>query len=1074
MRETTAGDAVRRNGSIPIPPRVIAVITGLLGAVLAILTPLLPVRQSTVQIDWPQNNTLASLNAPLISYVPTDLWISVPCHAVAGLSGTKSVLVSTVPKQAPNAVDRGLLVERIGDNLSVIVRNTPLLSAPLDRVLTPACQRLEITAHADKITARFVGLVHDATDRRPGEPIKGELGGYDWRPQLVGVFTDLSGPAPAGLRLTAAVDTRYDNSPSVIKFLAMVVGAASTGLSLVALHRLDTRDGRKRKRLLPLRWWRRRPVDMAVLTMLLWWHFVGANTSDDGFILTWARVSEHAGYLSNYYRWFGTPEAPFGWYNDFLALWAHVSTASVWMRLPELAIALLCWTLIIRVVIPRLGHAVRHKGVAQWTAAGMFLAFWLPFNNGLRPEPVIAVSILLTWCLVERAVATRRLLPAAVACIMAAITVLSGPTGIAAVGVLLIAIRPLSAIVRQRARQFGYAALLSPILAAGLITLTLAFRDQTLIGEVQANMLRSTVGPSLKWFQEYVRYERLFQPNPDGAIARRYPVLALLIALGVTVAMTLRKNRIPGTASGPSRRIIGLTIFALVTIMFTPTKWTHHFGAFAGLAGALGALVAVAVTSAGMRSPRNRSLYAALVCFVLALSFASVNGWWYVSNFGVPWSNSFPHWHFGISTLFLGLSVLAVVLAAWLHLTDRDQPRLTPQRPALALIAESPLAIASWIVVMWAVASLTMGMVNQYPAWSVGRSNLQTLAGKSCGLADDVLVEQDPNAGMLTPTDVPVAAGLDSTLNFAFTPDGIPKNVSADISATPPGSDNFVERNAGGQDNASDTGAAGGGITLATGVNGSRAPLPFNLDPARTPVLGSFQPGRQEPARLQTAWYRLPHTDPGRPLIVVSAAGRFGPSRLKAEFANDKHQILAERSFADVGAAPAWRNLRMPRSEAPAGSTQIRLIANDNDLAPGRWMAITPPRIPTLQSLQIAVGSTQPVLLDWLVGMAFPCQRPFNHKNGVIEVPQWRILPDRFGADANSPVMDYLGGGPLGITELLLKATTVPTYLNHDWQRDWGSLQQFRLYYPAEDALLQLDHQQRSGLWSPAPLRKSR
>ena len=35
-------------------------------------------------------------------------------------------------------------------------------------------------------------------------------------------------------------------------------------------------------------------------------------------------------------------------------------------------------------------------------------------------------------------------------------------------------------------------------------------------------------------------------------------------------------------------------------------------------------------------------------------------------------------------------------------------------------------------------------MTDQYPAWSVGRSNLQALTGKTCGLADDVLVELDP------------------------------------------------------------------------------------------------------------------------------------------------------------------------------------------------------------------------------------------------------------------------------------------------------------------------------------------
>ena len=93
--------------------------------------------------------------------------------------------------------------------------------------------------------------------------------------------------------------------------------------------------------------------------------------------------------------------------------------------------ALACWWVISREVIPRLGHAVKTSRAAAWTAAGMFLAFWLPLNNGLRPEPIIALGILLTWCSVERAVATSRLLPVAIACIIGALTLFSGPTGIA-------------------------------------------------------------------------------------------------------------------------------------------------------------------------------------------------------------------------------------------------------------------------------------------------------------------------------------------------------------------------------------------------------------------------------------------------------------------------------------------------------------------------------------------------------------------------------------------------------------------------------------------------------------------
>ena len=171
--------------------------------------------------------------------------------------------------------------------------------------------------------------------------------------------------------------------------------------------------------------------------------------------------------------------------------------------------------------------------------------------------------------------------------------------------------------------------------------------------------------------------------SPDGSVARRFAVLALLLALAVSVAMSLRKGRIPGTAAGPSRRIIGITIISFLTMMFTPTKWTHHFGVFAGLAGSLGALAAVAVAAAAMTSRRNRTIFAAAVLFMTALSFASVNGWWYVSNFGVPWSNAFPEWQFGFTTILLGLSVLALLVAAWFHFTGRERARPPSEPPPL-------------------------------------------------------------------------------------------------------------------------------------------------------------------------------------------------------------------------------------------------------------------------------------------------------------------------------------------------------------------------------------------------------
>ncbi len=1058
--------------------RLIAVIAGLLGAALAIATPLLPVTQTTAALNWPQNGVLQSVNAPLIGYVATDLTITVPCRAAAGLTGPqnagKTVLLSTVPKQAPKAVDRGLLIERVNNDLLVIVRNTPVVSAPLNEVLSPACQRLTFTAHADNVTGEFVGLVQGPEDDDPGEPLRGERSGYDFRPQIVGVFTDLAGPAPPGLEFSATIDSRYSSSPTLLKMLAMVIGVAMTVIALGALHVLDTADGRGVKRFLPARWWSVSPLDGVVAAVLVWWHFVGANTSDDGYILTMARVSEHAGYMANYYRWFGTPEAPFGWYYDLLALWAHVSTTSAWVRLPTLLMALACWWLISREVIPRLGHSVKTNRAAAWTAAGMFLAFWLPLNNGLRPEPIIALGILLTWCSVERGVATSRLLPVAIAIIIGALTLFSGPTGIAAVGAMLVAVGPLKTIVAAHTSRFGYLALLAPILAACTVTIILIFRDQTLIGELQASTFKSAVGPSLAWFDEHIRYERLFTTSPDGSVARRFAVLTLLLALAVSVAMALRKGRIPGTALGPSRRIVGITIISFLAMMFTPTKWTHHFGVFAGLAGSLGALAAVAVTAAAMKSRRNRAMFAAAVLFVMALSFATVNGWWYVSNFGVPWSNQFPEWHFGFTTMLLGLSVVALLIAAWFHFTDNDVSPPGPLR-RWQRIVQSPLAIAAWLLVMFEVLSLTLAMTDQYPAWSVGRSNLEALTGKTCGMAEDVLVERDPNAGLLTPIDTPLGEALGAGIAEGFGPNGIPTDVSADEVMSGPGTATNFADSPEGEETAGEAGTEGG-TTAAAGVNGSRARLPYNLDPRRTPVMGSWRSGTQQPAVLRSAWYRLPPRDEAGPLMVVTAAGRFDPGEVVVQWATDEEAAEGEPggtvSFADVGASPAWRNLRVPMSAIPRQATQVRLVATDDDLSPQHWIAITPPRIPQLQTLQEVVGSQDPVLLDWLVGMAFPCQRPFGHQNGVVEVPKWRILPDRFGAEANSPVMDNLGGGPLGITELLLRATTVPSYLKDDWFRDWGALQQLTPFYSnAQPARLDLGSATRSGLWSPAPLR---
>ena len=216
---------------------------------------------------------------------------------------------------------------------------------------------------------------------------------------------------------------------------------------------------------------------------------------------------------------------------------------------------------------------------------------------------------------------------------------------------------------------------------------------------------------------------------------------------------------------------------------------------------------------------------------------------------------------------------------------------------------QSPLAIAAWVLVFFEVLSLTLAMIDQYPAWTVGRSNLEALTGKTCGLANDVMVEQDPNAAMLAPVGVPIGDALDAVTAEGFGPNGIPSDVSADPVMEPPGGGSFVESD----DDLVTSSEAGteGGTTVAAGVNGSRARLPYALDPARTPVMGSWRSGTQQPAVLRSAWYQLPPRDQAGPLLVVSAAGRFDPGDVIVQWAGDDGESAGGIGFARRGRGPS-------------------------------------------------------------------------------------------------------------------------------------------------------------------------
>ncbi|MBI3228409.1 MAG: arabinosyltransferase [Mycolicibacterium cosmeticum] len=1049
--------------------RLVAIIAGIVGLLLCALTPLLPVKQTTATITWPQAPTadgfVGNLTAPLVSGAPLALDVSIPCQAVATLPASGGLVFSTIPPGGIDATRNGLFARATTDTVFVAFRDAVTAVAPRAAVNSGACSTLHIWANGGGVGADFVGI-----------PGAAGTAAIEKKPQVAGIYTDLKIVAQAGLSARVDIDTRFISRPTALKAAVMGLGVLSVLISIGALAVLDRRTSHRIERAWR-RFWRVRPAtgiaDIAVIGGLLVWHVIGAISSDDGYNLTMARVSGEAGYVANYYRYFGASEAPFDWYQSVLSHLAAISTAGVWMRLPALLAGIGTWILLSRWLIPRLGRKLAVNRIAVWTSAAVFLAAWFPFNNGLRPEPLIAFGVLAAWALVEFTIASRRLWPAAAAVVVAVFTVTLAPQGILVLAPLLVGSRAVISVIRDRRAVLPA---LCAFAAAASLLAVVVFRSQTLAGVAEAVRIKYTVGPTISWYQEFLRYYFLtVEDSTDGSLTRRFSVLVLLLCLFGMIAVLLRKGRISGLASGPMWRLIGIAGVGLLLLTFTPTKWAVQFGAFAGISGAFGAVTAFTFARVGLHSRRNLALYVTALLFVLAWATSGINGWFYTGNYGVPWFDRQPVLAGApVTSMFLALAIITAVLAGWLHFridyAGHTEVANTGRNRALA---STPLLIVAVIMVVLEAGSMAKGFVQRYPAYTTASANLGALrsglSGTSCAMADDVLVEADPNAGSLQPVPGQTYGQygpLGGENPVGFTPNGI----SDTLEPPKPVVANPGTVNSDGSPNKPNVGiayAAGtGGGYGPVGVNGSNVFLPFGLDPARTPVMGSYKENTTA-AKATSSWYQLPPRSADRPLVTVAAAGaiwyydeegefHYGQS-LKLQWGvhrpDGSYQALDSVQPIDVFAQFAWRNLRFPLAWAPPEANVARLVADDPNLSDDQWFGFTPPRVPQLQTAQQFLGSQTPVMLDIATAANFPCQRPFAEHLGVAELPQYRILPNVKQVVVSSNMWQSAQkGGPFLFIQALLRTSTIPTYLRNDWYRDWGSLERYNPVVPPAQA----------------------
>ncbi|MBV8348521.1 MAG: arabinosyltransferase domain-containing protein, partial [Mycolicibacterium sp.] len=201
---------------------------------LCALVPLLPVRQTTATILWPQG-AVGNVTAPLVSGAPRALDVSIPCPVIATLPAAGGLVLSTLPARAPvDTTKNGMFVRANADVVVVAFRDSVAAVAPRPAIASGRCSTLHIWANISGVGADFVGI--------PGAA--GTLP-IEKKPQVAGLFTDLRVPPQSGLSARIDVDTRFVVSPTPLKTAVMVLGVVAVVSAIIALAVLDRYGGRR-------------------------------------------------------------------------------------------------------------------------------------------------------------------------------------------------------------------------------------------------------------------------------------------------------------------------------------------------------------------------------------------------------------------------------------------------------------------------------------------------------------------------------------------------------------------------------------------------------------------------------------------------------------------------------------------------------------------------------------------------------------------------------------------------------------------------------------------------------------
>jgi hypothetical protein len=784
-------------------------------------------------------------------------------------------------------------------------------------------------------------------------------------PSVDMLTTSATTVAPGALRVTLGVDDEFTSSPTFLKQVLIALLVAALLATAVLLRRAD----REVERPARPRWFGRpRIVDAVVPVVIGVWTLLAPATDDDGYYAAMARNARISGEVGNYYQLYDQNFTPFTWFYYVLGWWQGVvGDAPVLQRLLAVVFGLVTWVVLRRFAADAMTEvAAERPGVrsaCHAMLAAVFLAWWLPQDMGVRPEGVVCVCAVAAMHAVLVAWRRNRLAVAWLAFALAGLGFAAHPTGFTLLAPLLAGLPLLWRLVSVPGQAVATTLRVLAVASGGMVAPLLAFVDGGLRDFLRGQRIFLSIQAQESWASEINRYTFLLGQMPMGNYAKRSAVLLCLLSLvwfGVLAAAArMRRVQLPVALwlSGST------TALAFAALWLTPSKWTHHFGALAGVGTAFLALfLALAVPTVrsvlGMWRLPYGLVAAAAGSYVLAiaLSWHGPNQWPYAWMDGVRRPKFTPAIKLMvIDSPLLWLLVLVVIVGV-LVLSSRvvgtRDPRLNVLR-AVPILAMLSLAFTT----VYTVYTFGLAAIQGVPRASIWAQSLADPTASRCGAAAATEV-LDP----FTAVPLVEAPGLPA----------------------PPPATGFV---------------AGGGYYSGNRPQGVAGERVWGSLVARDGASAERTEGE-----VVTSWYALPAPEAG--VLTVIAAGSLADGvSLKAEYGRrvgDTVEGAGTELLTDTAHDPSWRTLTL---EPTPGADLVRLMAADQSGAIHGWVAFSAPVVARPVALAEFLPRDAPVALGWPLAFGYPCQRQPGIVNGITEPAAFGVL---WGA--NGPLSGFSDG----------------------------------------------------------------